>query len=241
VRGPDIDADTCSTEGRLAILGRVPFFADLDAAALKEIHAHVGERALQPEDVLYLAGDPAVALYVVAAGEVKLVRYGPEGQAVIVDLLSTGDPFGTLGVLGEASYADSAIAHRQGCVLVIDPDLFAAVLSRHPAVAVRTTQWLARRLDDTRSVLHLMGAGSADMRLAAILLTLADRHGELSEGAILIQVPLSRADLAALAGITQETASRILASWSRQGLVRTGRRWVAVANREALAAMVDAG
>ena len=56
---------------------------------------------------------------------------------------------------------------------------------------------------------------------------------------MLIQLPLSRQDLADMTGATVETVSRIMSQLRKQKVIRSGRGWVAIANREALAALVE--
>jgi CRP/FNR family transcriptional regulator, nitrogen oxide reductase regulator len=236
-----IEPERCSIDGRLAILSEVGFFTDLDREALREVNALCRERGLAAGEVVYLAGAPAAHLFVVAAGQVKLVRFGPDGQEVVVDLLGPGDAFGSLAALGEAMYPDSAVAHSQACVLTIEASSFADLLARHPAVAQRSVAWLAQRLDDARAAVYRMGTHTAEARIAGVLLLLADRMGEAHHGATLIQLPMTRRDLAALAGTTPETASRVLAAFRRMGLVSSGRRWVAVVKPDALTALVEEG
>ena len=52
-------------------------------------------------------------------------------------------------------------------------------------------------------------------------------------------MPLSRQDIASLTGTTVETASRILSQFRKDGLIHSGRQWVAVADGEGLAAVAD--
>ncbi|NLE49895.1 MAG: winged helix-turn-helix domain-containing protein, partial [Chloroflexi bacterium] len=59
---------------------------------------------------------------------------------------------------------------------------------------------------------------------------------ERSEG-WLIQMPLGRQDIADMLGITVETASRTLSQFRKDGLIRSGRRWIAIADRERIAAL----
>jgi CRP/FNR family transcriptional regulator len=81
-----------------------------------------------------------------------------------------------------------------------------------------------------------LSAYPAEQRIAAALLTLADKMGETRGSSVLIQAPLSRQDLAEMTGTTPETASRIMAQFRHSGLVRTGRRWVAILDASRLTA-----
>jgi CRP/FNR family transcriptional regulator len=67
-----------------------------------------------------------------------------------------------------------------------------------------------------------MSAGSVERRLAALLQHLLDRFGdELEDGETVIQVALSRAELASLVGATLETTIRMMSRWRREGIVST--------------------
>ncbi|MNC95531.1 transcriptional regulator FixK [compost metagenome] len=64
---------------------------------------------------------------------------------------------------------------------------------------------------------------------------LGEKLGEPHETGLLIQMPLSREDVATMVGSTPETASRVMTQLQKQGLIEKGRQWVAIANPEGLA------
>ncbi|HWV26144.1 MAG TPA: helix-turn-helix domain-containing protein, partial [Aeromicrobium sp.] len=72
-------------------------------------------------------------------------------------------------------------------------------------------------------------------RVATALLRLADKLGK-DRGAegIVLEVPLSRADLAGLARSTPESVSRVMSRWKKEGIIDSGRRWTALLDVERL-------
>ena len=50
-------------------------------------------------------------------------------------------------------------------------------------------------------------------------------------------MPLARQDIADMLGITVETASRALSQFRKDGVIRSGRRWIAIVDRDRLAAI----
>ena len=64
--------------------------------------------------------------------------------------------------------------------------------------------------------------------MAGALLRLVAVVGEPRDSGVLLQVPLTRADLASMAGTTTESASRAMSRLRRGGVVESGRRWTAV-------------
>jgi len=232
---PDhIEPQMCTIDLRLTLLHQLPFFKDLPHEAITEINALFREQGHDAGDYIYYAGDPAARLYVVAAGKVKLLRHAPTGQEVVLDLLTPGDFFGSLPVLGEATHPETAQAHTMSCVLAITADDFQTVLQQYPQVSLVLLEVVSKKLREAHEVIHQISAAPVESRLAATLLKLADKLGENRDGELLIQLPLSRQDLADMTGATVETVSRIMSQFRKRRVIRSGRGWVAIIDREAL-------
>lgn len=231
---PSADPRTCGRDVRLRALARVPFFASLPHDALVDVDARCGMRGVQAGESVYLAGRPAARLYVVASGTAKLTRGTDHGEEVLLDVLGPGGFLGALPALGEERYAEDAWALTPGCLLSLTTADVDAVLRRYPAVAQEALAAVGRRLRRAEATLATARSATAEQRIADTLLLLADRLGVDRDGATLIDAPLSRDDLAGLAGCASETVSRVLARWEREGAIDSGRRWVAVVDRQRL-------
>jgi CRP-like cAMP-binding protein len=225
----------CTVDRRLRILRRVPFFAGVAAEDIAAINEQFHERGYAAGETIYMAGDIADRLYVVAVGKVKVTRNTLAGQDVVLDILAPGELFGALSALGDAEYPDSAQALTPSCALEISTADFQAILRRYPAVALAALDIVAGRLRAAHEQIRQLSAEPAASRVAAALLALGRKLGEPHDGALLIQVPLSREDLAAMTGATVETVSRIMSKLRAEGIIRSGRQWVAIADHERLA------
>ncbi len=230
----DITPQMCSTDVRLRILGQVPFFAHLGHGDIEAVNALFRERGYTPGETIYRAGDPAARLYVVASGKVKVTRPTPTGQDVLLEILTPGEFFGSLSALGDREYADTAQAQTACCVLGIGTHEFHSILERYPAVAMQVLNILASRLQEAQDTIHQLSANSVESRVAAALLKLAEKLGQETKNGTLIQMPLSRQDLAEMTGTTTETVSRVLSHFRKAGLISSGRRWIALTNRDRL-------
>ncbi|HEY6075159.1 MAG TPA: helix-turn-helix domain-containing protein, partial [Anaerolineales bacterium] len=73
-----------------------------------------------------------------------------------------------------------------------------------------------------------------EARLAGILMVLSAKFGKRRDVGLLIEVPLTREDLAAMTGTTTESASRVLSQFRKDGLIRSGRQWIALRDLEGL-------
>jgi len=241
LRADEVEAERCNAVRRERILARVPFFAGLDPAEIRDINTLFREHGYEPGETIYFTGDPARLLCVVAAGKVKLIRHTLSGQDVITDILAEGEFFGTLAALGDEHYPDTAQAQTACCVLAIAAADFQRLLERYPPIALRLLPIVAGRLLATQEQVRQLSAHSVESRIAAVLLLLADKLGEPRDGQTLIQMPLSRQDLAAMTGATTETVSRVLSSLKRHAQIDSGRQWIAIVDRPALEELAATG
>jgi CRP-like cAMP-binding protein len=224
----------CSIDLRLKILSRLPFFAGITGPALESINRRFVEVGCQPGDLIYSAGDPAERLFVVAEGTIKLLQHAAGGRDVLLDLLTGGEFFGNLATLGVAVYPDTAQAQTQACVLSIRSDAFRQVLDEHPGLALKTLEVMAARLNDAHRRVLLLSSMPADKRVACTLVKLGQKLGRRKENLLLIDVPLSREDLADMTGATPETVSRVMSQLQAAGVIESGRRWVGIRAPQAL-------
>lgn len=231
-----IDPAACTLDYRLKIIGRLPFFRHLPLEVVREINARFHDRSFAADQPVYYEGDSAEQLYLIAMGRVKLLRNTTSGHEVVLDILHGGEYFGSLKALGADSYNETAITQTDGCILQISSQDFETILRQHPDVTLKVLHAVGRRLEESRELVKQLSTYTVEQRLASALLRLANKLGEEKEAGVLLQLPLSRQDLAAMTGATAETVSRVMSRFADQGLIRSGRKWIAVADRKGLEA-----
>ncbi len=236
-----IEPEMCGIDLRLRILGQVPFFAGLSASDLAVVNQLFREHGHAAGEFIYHAGDLAAHLHVVASGKVKVSRPTASGQDVLLEILAPGEFFGSLSTSNMAEYADTAQAQTACCILGIGARDFESVLKRYPAVALQVLRIVAGRLQDAQETIRQLSANSVESRVASALLKLAEKLGEETKAGTLIQTPLSRQDLAEMTGTTTETVSRVLSHFRKAGLVASGRRWIALTDRNRLETLANDG
>lgn len=238
VRSERLDPAVCSLEYRLKIIGRLSFFKHLSAEAIARINDLFHDREISAGQTIYFEGDEADHLYLVALGKVKLVRGTELGRDVLLDILRGGEYFGNLPAFGRRTYSETSVAQTDGCILQISSDDFESILARHPDVTRKMLEAVSQRLDEAQETVKRLSVYSAEQRLAAALLRLAAKLGEARGESVLIQLPLSRQDLAAMTGSTTETVSRVMSRFAEEGLIKSGRKWVTLLDRKRLEEMV---
>ncbi|QID18173.1 Crp/Fnr family transcriptional regulator [Nitrogeniibacter mangrovi] len=166
------------------------------------------------KQVLYHQGARSEALYTVREGAVKLVRHGVDGSARIVRIVKPGDLAG-LEVLSGRDYEASAIAVGPVRICRLPLASVDKLKSLDPGVAERMLEKAADALTEAQVWLAELTAGSAPARVRVARLLLRLRTSR--ECTQIIR--LASADIAAILGITVETASRVVAAFKREGIL----------------------
>lgn len=224
----------CTIDLRLEILGQLPFLATLSQTELEEVNEHFRERGYDEGEPIYFSGDLASHLYVVASGQVRLMQHSRAGKDVLLDLLTPGEFFGTLTPGPEEVYGETAQAQVATCVLTISADDFRELMTIYPQITLAVLDMTADRLHSAREMVRQLSAHPVDQRIATVLLNLVEKLGEPHAEGTLIQTPLSREDLAQMTGTTPETASRVMSQLQKEGIINSGRQWVAITDLEQL-------
>lgn len=232
-------AHQCSAAEQRRLLAGTPFFAPLREDEVDDVAASFRQVHFAQGQPIHFAGEDATRLGIVVAGRVKLVRPTLDGNDVLLDMLGPGSYFGSLAQLGDRTYREDAIAHTDCCVLTTTADAFRRLLAQFPTVTLATLDVVAQRLQAAQDAIEQISTYSVERRVAAQLLKLADQAGRDAGDAVLIEMPLSRQDLAGMVGAQVETVSRVVSDFRRRGLVESGRNWLAVRDLDGLSTIAQ--
>src|SRR5688572_30367063 len=185
-------------------------------------------------DRIFGEGDPSDTFTVVVSGRVKIVKMTPSGKDVILEIFSTGDPFGAVAAYEGRPFPASAIALEDTVCLCTPRPAFFALLEEHPSLVRGLLLGLTQRLVELTNRLAEMSGGRVEARIARLFLKLADNMGRAVADGIAIPMPLSRQELADLTGTTIETCIRVMSRWGKDDLVRTEKDGFVIMDKAAL-------
>ncbi|MDP9353651.1 MAG: Crp/Fnr family transcriptional regulator [Chloroflexota bacterium] len=224
---------------RVGHLAAVPIFSRLDPAALRGVAERFHAKRVARGEFVFLQGQPAATLNALSEGRVKVIRETDEGRQVILRLINPGELFGVSGGWGEAVYPASARALDDVVVLQLPAPQFAALLGTYPELAVAVIRELGGRLREAEARILDLQTERVEQRLARALLRLTNPGSAGLRAHDVLEIGLTRQDLADLAGTTLSTASRTLSSWHRQGIVLAGRERVTIRDLSRLARIAE--
>jgi CRP/FNR family nitrogen fixation transcriptional regulator len=180
---------------------------------------------------IYAEGEPAVHVYKVISGVVRISKLLPDGRRQISAFHTAGDMFGF-----EAGDSHHASAEAVGPVKVVAykwQSLLAAGV-RSVGLVRDLLNLTMIGLRNTQEHLLLLGRKNALERVAAFLLDLAKR----ADSHDVVELAMARHDIADYLGLTLETVSRMFAELKARGAIRLeGARRVRLLDMDRLVAM----
>jgi CRP-like cAMP-binding protein len=199
------------------------------------------ERDYAPGDVLYHQGDPCTGVYCIQSGLVGLRKVGADGNSVLVRLAQPGDTIGYRSFLAGEEHKMSAEVLKPGQICFIDRAVARKMLDVKPELGLRFLKHMAEDLDAAEDKFLQSTSFDIRARLAHLLLVLKDRFAaEEKDGALRMELPLSRQDMAAMIGVRPETMSRAIRKFEDDGIAHFSGRTVQVPDVSVLFDEIDA-
>ena len=225
-----IDPDT------LTAARQTPVFSAVDDETLSALVSRCRIRRFAGEEIVFLAGQPAEACYVIVEGEVAVFRHGPAGERQIVHLYASGQSVAEAAMFSGGGYPASAEATGPARLLEVPRGVLADALDGRPELAMAMLSGLSRKLRELVGLVESLSLKTVPARLAAELLEMADRAGAQEFG-----LPMSKARLAAKLGTAPETLSRALGKLQAAGWIEVSGARMGIRNRDALAGLAGSG
>lgn len=205
-----------------ALIARVSPYSAASPEARKAFASASLRTTLRAGELAFRAEQLPRNFMFVSRGIFKFVR-SRCGRSAIPELFGPGEAMGHVFALRGMPYPIDAVALTPTAEIVEIPR--AEVLDRakrEPAFALALAESCAARAVRMLDAYAILAAGGTEARLAALLVDLIERFGDVDEeGLLRVPVSLSRAELAACICTTTETVIRLMSRWAREDFVET--------------------
>ena len=218
---------------------RLPMLSNLTAAECRAILSAASEREFLRRHSFFVEGAPCRQVILIISGCVKTTQVGPTGCEVILRLSGPGELVGALESYLGSNNQVTARTTQSTTALVWEASAFEAISDRYPALRRNTARSLGLRLQELEERFREISTQKVAPRLSHQLIRISNQLRQHTKG--VLEISLSREELAQLTGTTLFTVSRLLSQWERLGIVSTRREAVVVRNLQALMEMSESG
>jgi CRP-like cAMP-binding protein len=219
----------------LSVVEHSPLLSGIPAGDYTIVSAAARVREFARGEMLYAEGDSVQHVLLLTSGFAKITQLGPGGTEVILRFCVLGDVLGAVGLFSNGRHYTTAQAFRPCRALIWEAPTFDALVKRFPVLQQNMVRVLGEDLRELQERFREVATERVAPRVARQLLRLLEKMGRPVNG--LVEVGLSREELAQMTGTTLFTVSRLLSTWEADGIVRPRREAVAICDEQALRAI----
>ena len=218
---------------------QIPLFQGVPQHDISRLVQAAHRKRLQAGEFFFLQDDLAERMYVLLQGRVKLTQVGPDGQQALIKVVTPVNLFALVAMTTAESYLVTAQAAEDSQAIYWTRQELMDFVLQVPQMALNAMRIMAEQLQEIQERFRQVTTERVERRLAHTLIRLAAQTGKRVDEGILIDLTLTRQDLAEMSGTTLYTASRMLSRWEEQELVIADRERVIIRNPHGLAKIVQ--
>lgn len=212
-------------------------FGALGEAAQHAVAAAGVVRRLTAGTTVFAQGDPGATCHSLIEGRVKIVQTHVNGGQSVLRFIGPGEMYGTVAAMMNKPFPADAVAVVDSVEIVWSVGAMRQLIRDHPEIGISATSSAGGRLFELQERMGDLTGERVEKRIARALVRLAGQAGRRTDEGLEIDFPVSRQDLAEMAGATLHTVSRTLATWDQRGVTGGGRRRIVVRDIRTLTAL----
>ncbi len=215
---------------------RIELFKNLTHDEIKELEPYLLTEIYEKKEAIFAEGDHPEWFYIVSKGKVKITKLSHEGKEIILEIISPTDIFGGVAVIRGFPYPANAIAMENSEVIKISRKNLMRLVDRFPNLMYCIALQLGDRMKSSYDSLKNIALERVEARIAALLLKLSKKVGVATKDGILIDMRLTKQDVADMVGTTVETSIRTFSKFKKDGVVTDSNGKFIIKNKQALSA-----
>jgi len=173
---------------------------------------------LHEHETVYTCGDRADSVYVIQSGQMKLLRFSPEGKECLLTILTEGETFGESCLTGSGVRHETAVAMEDTKLRRFSYVNFFRHLDQNSLVEPFML-YLATRISEQQQVIANLITVNCEHRLGETLLFLARKLGQPDPGCTRIEKRITHEELSEMVGTTRPRITAFMLQFRALGLI----------------------
>lgn len=207
----------------------------LEPADLARINRSRVAHRYERGHILHYEATPCTGVLCIHSGLAKVYRSAPGDRTYILHLAGTGSLLGLESCIAGKLHATTAEMIEPGVVCHHERAVFEELIREKPEVARPLLEVLVENLRASQAERAELAVGDAREKVARVIVRLARRYGVRVPEGVRLGVPLTRQEIAEMAGTATETTIRQLTLFRDQGLLESAGRELVLLKPEHLA------
>lgn len=213
---------------------RTSAFSQLSLDLCDSLHKIKRKKSYLRGEVIFKEGETFDGFHCIQSGSVKVFGGCSQARQTFLRLKAPGDLLGVERLNPRLPRSRSALAIADTRTCLFSWHDLSAELNLHLPLFLGIIDYLAAEILTLEEMVQCLATKSVRERLAFVLNFLDLKFGRACEYGSLIDVDISRSDLAVMAGTSTESAVRNLSDFEEEGVLEIVRRRIYLKSRAAL-------
>ncbi len=224
----------------MGILRHVPLFVSLTTEQLRTVAGRAELRTVKAKTLLIRQRTAATTLYVLAGGQIRVSEITADGHEILHRVIGPGQMIGGMAAVGGLTYPITAHALSESRLLAWNTGTMQKLITLYPVIGFNAMRLMVARIEELQQRCVELATQQVRQRIAHAILRLTQQAGRRATEGILLDIRLSRQDLAQMTGTTLYTVSRLLNQWQRQKIITLEKRKILIRKPHDLVCIAEA-
>ncbi len=191
-------------------------------------------RTFKKGEYIYMPQEHADKIYFINEGQVKIGAYGDSGKEITKAILSKGEVFGELAILGDGKRRDFAVALDNTDTCIITKTEMNALLRERSDLMIYLMQVMGSRKLDMERRLESLVFKDSRTRIIEFLKNLADKKGQRVGYETVVRRFMTHQEIANITATSRQTVTTVLNELRTKNILTFNRRRLLIRDMDLL-------
>ncbi len=211
-------------------LEKIHLFEGLSEEEMKKVEERSTMKTKAKGTHIYFPNEPSKVIFFLKNGRVKIGSYSTDGKEIIKGIMHPGDMFGELGLVGQETRNDFAIAmddEVRVCTMNVEEVL--NMMRGNADLSLKITATIGNRLARIERKFESLIFKDARTRIVDLIREMAtDRGSILAGGEVLLEHSLTHQDIANLTATSRQTVTTVLNELKEKERINFDRKTILI-------------
>ena len=175
-------------------------------------------------DYIYLQDDHADRLFLIVNGRVKIGSYGDGNKEITKAILTTGEVFGELSIIGNDKRRDFAYVMDDTSVCVLPVSVMKEMMKDHSSLSLFFMKMMGSRVLEMEKRLESLVFKDSRTRIIEHLLQMVDKRGQRVGYEWLVRDFITHQEIANITATSRQTVTTVLNELRNRNMLTFNRK-----------------
>lgn len=215
-------------------LANSTLFSGLTGPEIEQIQGIGLEKSYEKGELIFSDGEKATGFFVNLSGRVKVYKLSVEGREQILHIIRPSETFAEAALFAGSTFPAFAEPLTPSRLMFFRKDRFLGLIQANPQLSLNMIAGLSTLLRHFVDLVEELSLKDVGARLSTYLLDLASRSGQTRGEERVLDLEVTKTQLASRLGTISETLSRVFRRLQNHNMIRVEGKRIIILNREAL-------